>query len=433
MIKSFAIGFSLSQNYIDFLFNPLYNVRDRDNTFGTTQRRDNVPMEKKQAKFRLLVGAWHLLKQIMAFGNPTAGGFATMEAVLRAVGELNRVLYKQHGIELYVSAHLNHELAVPVGVPGEGQMAQYNNPRAISLDDWMKGIEHDEFAQFGRIIPPGFGYEWSDMGAFINPDPVVRRTAHDMMGYAFRLSSAVKEADAGLGDVIYWDGPDGIRWKRLVEGDDPILSYENNPQLDEWQLIIRGVGNAIKAAYELGYIDEKKDRLLIEGKAGGDPCYIAAFTDPHLEVRAINEINAIAGIDVAYWQGEFCHTRGGGMKFADGMRIAIEGGVFDGPIHFNSGGIASVNFSDLLTEGAPMSCFQQYVDPDFLPGQGVGEWIDDQRESLRVGVEWSTETGKPLEVEFDARFCREREMMAALLRASEWTIGELTKLGAVPA
>ena len=40
---------------------------------------------KSKPTLNLLVGGWHLLKQIMAFGNPTAGGFTTMDEALRAV------------------------------------------------------------------------------------------------------------------------------------------------------------------------------------------------------------------------------------------------------------------------------------------------------------------------------------------------------------
>ena len=138
----------------------------------------------------------------------------------------------------------------------------------------------------------------------------------------------------------------------------------------------------------------------------------------------INAINKVAGANVAEWQGELCHERGAGWKFHKAMRTAIEGGVFGGRIHFNSGGIASVNFSELLAKrgGTLMSRFQQYVDPDFLPGQGPKEWLDDQVKSIQVGAMWSAMTGKRFEVEFDARFCRCADTIGELEKSAVWTI-----------
>lgn len=372
-------------------------------------------------KLQLLVGSWHLLKQTMAFGNPTAGGFPTMAEALHAVAKLNKELKDKYGLSFAVSAHLWHELRVPKNAPEIGYSAQWNSPRSIALEEWMEGVKVGWFAPIGRIIPPGFGIPGADEGAFINPDPKRRKLAHDMMVYSFEQSAAVKNAQCGLGNVIFWTGPDGIRWKRIVKGDDVHLSYELNPKLEEWKLIVNGVGKAVKDARNKGLTYED---LLVEGKSAGDPCYLDVFTDTNLEVMGINHINQIAGASVAQWQGEFCHSRGSGIRFNEAMQIAIDKGVFGGRIHLNSGGLASVDFSNLLTaeRGTPMSMFQQYVDNDFLPGEGPEEWLEDQRLSLRVGAEWSIENGLPFEVEFDARFCRYPDTIEALWKSAEWTI-----------
>ena len=386
----------------------------------------------QRPQFRILCGGWHLLCQNMAFGNPTAGGASTMEEALRQVAALNRELVNDYGVEIAVSGHLWHEIAVPMD-SSIARSAIYNNRRAITLDRWMAGVDNCELAPIGRIIPPGFGLPDSDFGAFINPSLAVRQLAHDAMVYAFAQSYRVKETGTGLGDVIYWTGPDGIRWSRIVDGEDPYLSYDNNPRLEEWKMIIDGVGQAVKVAREQGYIDEK---LLIEGKSAGDPCYLDVFTDTYLECQGINAINAIIGADVAEWQGELCHTRGAGEKFAHGLKTAIKKGVFGGRIHLNAGGIASQSFTNHLTAndgiGTPMSLFQQYVDNDFLPGQGPREWLEDQQETLRIGAEWSAQTGQPFEVEFDARFSRYEDTIGALKRSTIWTINELKKYNAVP-
>ena len=380
----------------------------------------------------LLVGSWHLLKQSMAFGNPTAGGFSTMSEALRAVAELNEELGAKYGHIFAVSGHWWHEIVVSSDASDFGYSVKWNNPRSIALREWMEGVKSRWFAPIGRIIPPGFGIPGADDGAFINPDPERRRLAHNMMVESFRQSAKVKGAQCGLGNVIFWTGPDGIRWTRIVEGDDVYLGYNLNPNLEEWKLIVNGVGSAVKEARELGFTGET---LLIEGKPAGDPCYLDVFTDPRLEVIGINEINEIAGAKVAQWQGEFCHSRGGGVPFHKAMKIAINGGVVGGRIHFNSGGLARVNFSSLLARkgGTPMSKFQQYVDNDFLPGQGPEEWLGDQRLSLREGVKWSAINGKPFEVEFDARFCRYGDTIGALKKSAEWTINtfreEAQKLG----
>jgi len=169
-------------------------------------------------------------------------------------------------------------------------------------------------------------------------------------------------------------------------------------------------------------VDEK---VLIEGKAAGDPCYLDAMTDVRLEVMGINEINAGVGAEVAEFQPEFAHERGAGIRFCDALKIGIRGGVFGGNIHFNSGGLAQKRFSRLLAnpKGTPMSLFQQYVDPDYLPGEGPTEWVDDQVRSLGVCAEWSARTGLPVNVEFDARFARYGDTMGKLRESVIWTIG----------
>lgn len=385
-----------------------------------------VKKRLSKPQLRLLVGSWHLLEQIMAFGNPTAGGFSTMADALRAVAELNKELKARYNLEFAVSGHWWHEILVPGNAPGIGYSNRWNNPRGIALDEWMNGVKTNRFAPIGRIIPPGFGLPGADDGAFINPDPRRRLLARDMMIYSFQRSADVKAARCGLGNVIYWTGPDGIRWKRIVQGDDVRLGYTENPKLEEWNLIVNGVGDAVGVARSAGFTNEV---LLIEGKAAGDPCYLDVFTDTALEVQGIRQINRVAGADVAEWQGEFCHERGAGIPFHKAMQIAIKGGVFGGRIHFNSGGLGSTNFSTLLAKprGTPMSMFQQYVDPDFLPGEGPEEWLKDQRLSLAVGALWSARTGKPFEVEFDARFCRYENTIDALWKSALWTINTFQK------
>jgi hypothetical protein len=370
---------------------------------------------------KLLVGSWHLLRQIMAFGNPTAGGFQTMAEALYAVAQLNQWLGATYGIEIVVSAHLWHELIVPDCVSEIGYSAQWNNPRAIELETWVDGVRAGRLAPIGRIIPPGFGLPGSDDGHFISPDPVRRKLAHDAMVHSFRLSDFVKTAGVGEGDVIYWTGPDGIRWLRLVQGDDVLLGHDLNPKLEEWGLVVNGVGNAVRAAREAGFVHTS---LLIEGKPGGDPCYLCVFTDAQLEILGIKQINSIAGADVARWQGEFCHERGAGVAFVTAMGQAIQAGVFGGEIHFNSGGRGAVNFAELLSKpgGTRASLFPQYVDPDFLPGEGPAEWIGDQLATIQLGAKWSAHTGRPFKVEFDARFCRYADTIGALQKSAVWVI-----------
>ncbi len=366
----------------------------------------------------------------MAFGNPTHGGATDMDQALRLVEGLNKELYDEHGFEIAISAHLWHELMVPCNNEKLTSTMQYNSPRAISLDTWMSGIDEGVYPRIGRIIPPGFGLPWSDDGALINPDPVVRQIHHDAMVHSFAESARVRKSNHGLGHVIYWTGPDGLRWQRLVNGDDPMLSYTNNPKLEEWEMVIGGLIGAVNEARDLGYTDEK---LQIEGKEAGDPCFLDAFTDVQLQILGIEQINQGVGAKVVEWQGEFCHTRGGGETFANGIKMAINGDVFGGRIHLNSGPIAYKKFSSLLASGTRMSMFQQYVDNDYLPGQGVTEWLIDQRESIRLGALWSAETGLPFEIEFDARFCRYADMMGELRKSTLWTLHELQQHGAVPA
>ncbi len=375
------------------------------------------------AQIRILVGSWHLLAQRMAFGNPTAGGFQTMAEALHQVALLNEKLSDKYpGLELAVSAHWWHELLVPTNAKLIGGSAVFNNPRAISLDDWADGYQSGYYPPIGRIIPPGFGLPGSDDGAFIHHDAARRELAHNMLVYSFQCSEEVKEFDYGLGDVIYWTGPDGIRWRRLVEGDDVLLGHKLNPQLEEWQLIVNGVGGALKDAHKRGY---RNTRLLVEGKPAGDPCYLDVFTDTVLEIEGIKAINTIADARIASWQGEFCHTRGSGQSFASALQQVVKAGVFTGQIHFNAGGLGAVSFTQLLSVdgGTPMSKFPQYVDNDFLPGEGVAEWLEDQRKSLEIGLGWSSVTGQPLEVEFDARFARYPNTIERLERSVDWVMG----------
>jgi hypothetical protein len=421
---------------------------------------------------KLLVGLWHLLKQLMAFGNPTAGGFTTAAEALWAVARLNERLMAKFGMFFSVSAHWWHELLVPADVPEVGYSAEWNNARAINLDQWIDGVRCGQYAPIGRIIPAGFGLPGSDNGNHINPDPKRRQLAHDMIVLSFAVSERVKAEGVGEGDVIYWTGPDGIRWQLLVNGSDICLSHELNPQLEEWGLIMNGVGGGCRDARAKGYA---KTRILVEGKPAGDPDYIDAMTDTVLEIKGIRAINEVAGAKVAVWQGEFCHTRGSGETFASGMALAMAGGdreladamldaicspvradepgmhislrgyqkfegflakvvesVFDGTIHFNSGGLGAQIFTELLSRpgGTPISEFQQYVDNDFQPGEGVAEWVSDQRNAIKLCVAWSAATGKPAEIEFDARFCRYADTIGALEKSAEWTINAFNEAAA---
>jgi hypothetical protein len=201
------------------------------------------------------------------------------------------------------------------------------------------------------------------------------------------------------------------------------LGHDLNCQLVEWKQIVGGVSGAAREARHLGCT---KTILLFEGKSGGDPCFLDAFTDTTLEIAGIKEMNTCIGSDVVKWQGEFCHNRGGGQRFVDAMQQAIEAGVFGGQIHLNSGGLGAVNFTELLSRpgGTLASQFPQYVDNDFLPGQGVDEWLEDQRLTIRLGAKWSAQTGLPFEVEFDARFCRYSDTIGALEESAQWVIAE---------
>lgn len=383
----------------------------------------------KKPQLKLLVGAWHLLRQVMAFGNPTAGGFPTMDAALRAVAELNRRIEGSYGLELAVSAHLWHELIAPPNEPAIGYSAQWNNPRAIDLNHWLQGAEQGIYPRIGRIIPPGFGLPGSDGGMFINPSSARRQLANDAMVYCFGQSKRVQKA-GHEGRVIFWTGPDGVRYERLTEGKDVALGHDRNPKLEEWSLIIKGVTNAIIEAVDCGYVNPTDNRhtLLFEGKPAGDPCYLDAFTDTYLEIKGINEINGLTDA-VVRWQGEFCHSRGSGQRFCDALQQAIAAGVFGGQIHLNSGGLGAVNFTQLLArpQGVLASALPQYVDNDFLPGEGVAEWLDDQRRTIALGAKWSAETGQPFEVEFDARFCRYADATARLEKSVAFTVDTFNK------
>ncbi len=369
----------------------------------------------------LKVGLWHLLKQIMGFGNPTPGGFTTAKDALVAVNDLNAVLFPEFGVSFDVSAHWWHEILVPGDEPGIGYSAKWNNDRSISLREWKEGIRAKKMARAGHLIPPGFGLPGSDLGAFTNPDPERRQLAEDMVVYSFAKSDEVKREGCGSGDVVLWTGPDGLRWGRLTDGHDVRLGYNYNHKLPEWRMIVGGLSRAAKRARSLGYLLTK---FLMEGKRAGDPSYLDVFTDTYLTIMGIREINLLIGATVMYWQDEFCHVRGGGQKFADAMQQAIRADVFDGDIHFNAGGLAAVNFSKLLSrpQGVLASKLQQYVDNDFLPGEGVWEWKHDQKKTLALGARWSAQTGKPFVVEFDARFCRYTDTIGELEKSARWTI-----------
>lgn len=360
---------------------------------------------KHQPRYRILVGSWHLLVQLMQFGNRTFGGFVSMDEALREVALLNKKL-AQYGIEIFVSAHLNHELAIPSDAPTIGELSKFNNPRAILLNDWIDGIKDGTYAKIGRIIPAGFGYPWSDQGAFINPVEEVRQLTLNNMVYAFSQSTLVKSGGFGLGKVIYWDGPDGVPYSYLTQGNDIHLGHDQNPELPEWNLMQNGLISAIKQAIELGYVSPGD--LLFESKPGGDPCYLGLTTDTFLEIKMLQAINNGVDEEIGVWQGEFCHSRGSGQKFSDAMNQVIAAKVWRGQIHLNSGGLGQVNFSELLSipGGTPASRYPQYVDNDFLPGEGVSEWVEDQKNSLKIGAEWSANTGEVFEIECDSRFCR---------------------------
>ncbi len=342
---------------------------------------------------------------------------------LREVESLNVELREKHQIEFAVSGHLWHEIKVPHSCaefhPG------WNNSRAISLENWMDGVKQNFYPRIGRIIPPGFGLPGSDNGALINPDQARRELAIKMIAYSIEASEKIINEELGEGHVIYWTGPDGVRWQRIVGGDDVILSHDANPNLEEWKLIISGIAEAVKTARSRG---ATQTNVLFEGKGAGDPCYLCVCTDTALEIAAIKALNESIGSDVVQWQGEFCHTRGTGQTFASAMEQVIAAGVFGGRIHFNSGGLASQSFTKMLRgEGSQMSRFQQYVDNDFLPGQGPREWLGDQIRSIEVGTRWSAETGKPFEVEFDARFCRYPNTIGALRNSAEWVISQFAE------
>jgi hypothetical protein len=106
------------------------------------------------------------------------------------------------------------------------------------------------------------------------------------------------------------------------------------------------------------------------------------------------------------------------------MGQAIDAGVFGGQIHLNSGGLGGVDFSKLLSVpgGTPIGAFPQYVDNDYLPGEGLPEWVEDQILTIRRGALWSAQTGLPFEVEFDARFCRYADTVGQLEQSSKWVI-----------
>jgi len=169
------------------------------------------------------VGLWHLLKQVMAFGNPTEGGYATVREALADLALLNQELLATFGMVLPGSAHWWHELLVSANDPKVGRSAVFNNSRSIALAEWIEGLQAGILAPIGRIIPPGFGLPGSDLGAFIHPDPERRQLHHDMLVLSMATSVEVRKLPGCLGYVIYWTGPDGIRWRLLVQGNDVLL------------------------------------------------------------------------------------------------------------------------------------------------------------------------------------------------------------------
>ncbi|MCX6752158.1 MAG: hypothetical protein NTZ87_01515 [Candidatus Nomurabacteria bacterium] len=375
-----------------------------------------------QASLELLVGGWHLLHGTIQFGNEGAGGAQTVQESLEQVQGLNQEL-KPLGIGFRVSAHWWHELAVNSKHPIVGGSAHLNKPRCIELPEWIEGAKSGKYPKPGRLIPPGFGTPGADLGAFIHPDPTRRKLCHDMMVYTMEECENTMTA-LSIDDVngIYWTGPDGIRWQRLCNGDDPLLGYKCNQKLEEWGLVVGGVGSALKEARERGFT--KRAKLLIEGKPAGDPCWIDVFTDDVLCCEGIRQINAIAGGELALWQSELLHTHGSGIPFAEGMRIAIRNKVFGGHIHLNAGPVSIQKYGPMLAKrgGTRLSKFQQATDPDFLPGEGPKEWLRHQTDALMVGARWSALTGKVFRVEFDARFSRYADMMARLKKSAMFTL-----------
>jgi hypothetical protein len=378
---------------------------------------------KHPARMELLVGSWYLLKGTIQFGNETHGGFNTVEEALKAVNELNDELSETLGVAFRVSAHWWHELAVASEHSVVGKTANLNKSRSIELPYWLEQAKANKLPKPGRLVPPGFGTPGSDHGAFIHPDPERRKLCHDMMVYSFEEAENCMDV-LGTDDihVIYWTGPDGIRWQRLCNGDNPRLGYGLNQKLEEWKLVVGGVGNALKEANERGFA--KRAKLLVEGKPGGDPCWLDIFTDDALCCDGIHEINNIAGEKIAWWQSELLHTHGAGIPFVQGMRIAMKRGVFGGHIHLNSGPVSVQNFSKLLAKkgGTPLSKFQQATDPDFLPGEGPREWLKHQEDALALGARWSAQTGNVLRCEFDARFARYADTIGALKKSAEFAV-----------
>ncbi|MCX6715580.1 MAG: hypothetical protein NT077_01020 [Candidatus Taylorbacteria bacterium] len=287
------------------------------------------------------------------------------------------------------------------------------------------------YPRIGRLIPPGFGLPWSDEGAFTNPDPTRRALAEDMVIRSFAESERVMSEKVGEGHVIFWTGPDGICWRRLVDGKDIRLGHKLNPKLKEWNHVVSGLADAIKKSRARGYV---KTKLLFEPKFAGDPCWIDVFTDTELAILGINQINKLVGEKVVWWQDEFCHARGGGRTFTNALRQAIKADVFDGNIHLNSGQLGRVDFAKLLARrgGTLLSEFPPAVDPDFLPGQGVQEWVADQVDTIWLCNHWSAKTGKPAEIEFDARFARHADTIGELEKSARWVIGVFNDATALP-
>ena len=366
-------------------------------------------MMKYKPQLSLLAGSWGGLNPYrLQFGNLKQGGSEAVDPLLRLGAEFNKWLSGEYGLTMSWSAHLNSEVKVHDGHPA----AQYNSPLAIDLDRWIEGSLAGTHAPVGRIIPKGFGYDWSDLGAFRNNDPQVRQFHHDGMVLSFRYSEKVRQAKAGPGKVIYWDGPDSLDWQRVLTGHDIWLSYGSVPTLVEWKRLVAGVGDALLEAVESG-LTAQGSELLVEPKGGGDPGYLGILMDSVLTLQAIGDINKAAGVEsapVAWYQPEGAHVRGEGERLSAALERARKLGMWNGQVHMNCSPLAKVPFSRLLgaqPNGTLMSEFTPATDPDFNVWPcAIAEWVDDNREAIRQGVIFSGETGKPFEIEFDSHICR---------------------------
>jgi hypothetical protein len=365
---------------------------------------------KHTPRLKLLAGSWGALHPYtLLFGNPMQGGWPNMDKLLRAGAEFNKWLVGELGVEpMAWSGHLNSEIAVP----GGHFAAQYNSPHAIELGRWIDGSLSGVYAPVGRVIPKGFGYPWSDFGALKNDAPAVRDFHHRMFLDACKWSDQVIAAKAGTGDVIYWDGPDALDYRRLLTGEDIFLSYKTVKETVEWQRLVQGVGNGLKDAIAAGYL-KNGTKLLFEPKEGGDPGALGILLDRVLTLQAIDEVNAIAGCSgdpKAWFQPETAHIRGGGERISSGVKAAREQGKWRANIHLNCSPLGPVSFSALLgrePNGARISEFVPATDPDYNVWPcAIPEWVDDNVEAIFQAVLCSGETGCVAELEYDSKIGR---------------------------